>query len=133
MILRDVFHGWTKFHMITGHQAVPQLTVHTWGCTMNTFLLNTLLCIGNSLLTADNRMTNEQSCGLPQVQCVFHVDETGVLPELPVHVVGDPSLPMIGIDHFPGKKTKEKRKEIELLTWPHKQKQTKINKFLHKN
>lgn len=121
--------------MITGHQAVPQLTVHTWGCcTMNTFLLNTLLCIGNSLLTADNRMTNEQSRGLPQVQCVFHVDETGVLPELPVHVVGDPSLSMISIDHFPGKKTKERRKEIELLTRPHKQKQTnKKTKFLHKN
>lgn len=115
--------------MITLHQAVPQLTVHTWGCcTMNTFLLNTLLCIGNSLLTAGSRMTNEQSRGLPQVQCVFHVDETGVLPELPVHVVRDPSLSMIGIDHFPGRKTEEKREEIEFLTRLHKQKKPQTNK-----
>lgn len=97
--------------MITGRQAVPQLTVDTWGCCMmNTFLLNTLLCIGNSLLTANNRMTNEHSRGLPQVQCVFHVDETGVLPELPVHVVRDPSLPTIGINHFPVKKDQREEK-----------------------
>lgn len=39
---------------------------------------------------------------LPQGHCRLHVDEAGVFPQLPVHVVGDPPLPVITIDHFPG-------------------------------
>ncbi|KAI3355802.1 hypothetical protein L3Q82_004368 [Scortum barcoo] len=38
---------------------------------------------------------------LPQAHCVFHIDETRVFAELPVRVVGDPPLPVIGINHFP--------------------------------
>lgn len=41
---------------------------------------------------------------LPQVHRRFHVDEAGVFAELPVHVIGDPPLSVIGIDHFPGRK-----------------------------
>lgn len=41
---------------------------------------------------------------LPQVDCGFHVDEARVFAELPVHVIGDPPLPVIGIDRFPGRK-----------------------------
>lgn len=37
---------------------------------------------------------------LPQAHGGFHVDEAGVFAELPVHVVGDPPLPVIGINHF---------------------------------
>lgn len=43
---------------------------------------------------------------LPQVHCRFHIDEARVFAELPVHVVGDPPLPVIGIDHFPGRDEK---------------------------
>lgn len=39
---------------------------------------------------------------LPQGHCRFHVDEAGVFAELPVHVIGDPPLPVISIDHFSG-------------------------------
>lgn len=38
---------------------------------------------------------------LPQVHRRFHIDEAGVLAELPVRVVGDPPLSVIGINHFP--------------------------------
>lgn len=49
---------------------------------------------------------------LPQVQCIFHVDEAGVLAELPVRVVGDPPLPVIGINHFPeGRRRKNREAE----------------------
>lgn len=44
---------------------------------------------------------------LPQGYCGFHVDEAGVFAELPVGVVGHPPLPLIGIDHFPGREERE--------------------------
>lgn len=37
---------------------------------------------------------------LPQAHRIFHVDEAGVFAELPVRVVRDPPLPVIGINHF---------------------------------
>lgn len=45
-------------------------------------------------------MTETQIHVLPQSHCRFHVNEAGVFAELPVRVVGDPSLPVIGINHF---------------------------------
>lgn len=50
---------------------------------------------------------------LPQSHCRFHVNEAGVFAELPVRVVGDPSLPVIGINHFPGR-TKTKVEVVNL-------------------
>lgn len=44
---------------------------------------------------------------LPQAHCRLHVDEAGVFAELPVRVVGDPSLPVIGVNHFPRRKDRE--------------------------
>lgn len=38
---------------------------------------------------------------LPQAQRVLHVDEARVLPQLPVHVVGHPSLSVVAVHHFP--------------------------------
>lgn len=43
---------------------------------------------------------------LPQAHGRFHVDEAGVLAELPVRVVGDPPLPVVGVHHFPSRKRK---------------------------
>lgn len=37
---------------------------------------------------------------LPQVHCRFHIDKAWVFAELPVRVVRDPPLPVIGINHF---------------------------------
>lgn len=74
------------------------------------FLLNTSLCIGNSLLVCDDDTMDASLRVLPQVQCIFHVDEAGVFAELPVRVVGDPPLPVIGINHFPGRKKKKKQR-----------------------
>ena len=37
---------------------------------------------------------------LPELK-VLHVDEAGGFTELPVGVVGNPSLSLVGIDHFP--------------------------------
>ena len=44
---------------------------------------------------------------LPQAHCILHVDEAGVFAQLPVRVVGDPPLPVIGINHFPGRQERE--------------------------
>ena len=44
---------------------------------------------------------------LPQVHCRFHIDKAWVFAELPVRVVRDPPLPVIGINHFPGRKDGE--------------------------
>lgn len=41
---------------------------------------------------------------LPQADGGLHVDEAGVFAELPVHVVGDPPLPVVGIHHFSAQK-----------------------------
>lgn len=41
---------------------------------------------------------------LPQAHGGLHVDEAGVLAELPVRVVGNPPLPVIGVHHFPSRK-----------------------------
>lgn len=82
--------------------------IHAHGCfIVNMFLFNTLLCIGNRPHVCDDYMMYRAIHVLPQVHCWFHVDEAGVFAELPVHVVGDPSLPVIGIDHFPGRKDGE--------------------------
>lgn len=73
--------------------------VQTLGCrprrrrATDTVLFDTWLCIGNGLAGGDAR--------LPQAQRVLHVDETRVLPQLPVCVVGHPSLPVVGVHHFP--------------------------------
>lgn len=52
-------------------------------------------------------MMETQIHALPQGHCSFHVNEAGVFAELPVCVVGDPPLPVVGIDNFPGGKTTE--------------------------
>lgn len=44
---------------------------------------------------------------LPQVHRRFNIDEAGVFAKLPVRVVGDPPLPVMGIKHFPGRKDGE--------------------------
>lgn len=45
---------------------------------------------------------------LPQHHGRFHVDEAGVFAQIPVRVVGDPPLSVIGIDYFPGRKDASK-------------------------
>lgn len=88
-----------------GHQAIPQLCSP---CTPMFYhyhvCLNTLLCVGNSLLVCDDDMTGMAIHVLPQVDCRFHIDEAGVFAQIPVRVVGDPPFPVIGINHFPGRK-----------------------------
>ncbi len=93
--------------------------VHAHKCIISkTFLLNTLLCIGNGLLVCDDDMRDWSNRVLPQVHCLFHVDEAGVFAELPVHVVGDPPFSVIGINHFPV------RTERETQLWPMKPEST---------
>lgn len=41
---------------------------------------------------------------LPKVCRRFHIDEARIFTELPVRVVGDPSFPVIGINHFSARK-----------------------------
>lgn len=62
------------------------------------FLFNTLLCIGYSRCDRGAGLTDPR---LPQADFRLHVDEAGVLPELPVRVVGDPPLPVVAVNHFP--------------------------------
>lgn len=74
--------------------------MHTDVFIVNMFLFNTLLCIGNRLRVCDDYMMYIEIRVLPQAHCRFHIDEAGVFAELPVRVVGDPSLPVIAINHF---------------------------------
>lgn len=90
---------------VAGHQAsslssaVARITAH--GCfIVNMFLLTPLLCIGNGRLICDDEMVDMAIRVLPQVHCRFYIDEAGIFAELPVRVVGDPPLPVIGINHF---------------------------------
>lgn len=71
------------------------------GCFL-LFLFNALLCIGDSLCNHSKDRADALIHVLPQVHCIFHVDEARVFTKLPVCVVRDPPLPVIGINHFPG-------------------------------
>lgn len=64
---------------------------------------------------------------LPQAQRVLHVDETRVLPQLPVHAVGHPSLSVVGVHHFPKRESEEGRGVFNLAAkakhhWGHRRK-----------
>ena len=85
----------------SGHPSALQ-SMHN---IIHMFLFNTSLCIGNALRVCDDEMMGQVSIRvLPQVHRILHVDEAGVFAELPVRVVGDPPLPVIGINHFPERK-----------------------------
>ncbi|KAF0026396.1 hypothetical protein F2P81_021133 [Scophthalmus maximus] len=93
---------------VTGHQSIsPSLSpaagpIHAHRCFSIDTFLSTPYCA--QVTARDDDMTDKPVPSLPQVRCGFHIDEAGVFAELPVHVVGDPPLPVIGINHFPGRK-----------------------------
>lgn len=87
---------------IAGHQVRPSASQSFTSMHTGCFSVNTL-CIGNCFLICDMMDVTAVIHVLPQADGGLHVDEARVFAELPVHVIGDPSLPVMGINRFPGK------------------------------
>lgn len=103
-VIHDRMAAPQNLTMFAGHHRSASQFTQTDVLSWAYFSFNTLLCIGNIRLDCNKDMTDMSLHVLPQVYCMFNVDETWVFAQFPVRVVGDPPLPMIGINHFPGRK-----------------------------